>query len=72
MVVVHASCQVTGEPLVVREDDKEETVRKRLASYRSQTAPVVGYYQRRGILTKVWAAVYLFHPHSQSLALKRH
>ena len=44
---------VTGEPLVVREDDKEETVRKRLASYRSQTAPVVGYYQRRGILTKV-------------------
>jgi len=35
---------VTGEELVQREDDKEETVRKRLAVYQSQTRPLVAYY----------------------------
>lgn len=35
----------TGEPLVQREDDKEETVRNRLAIYHDQTAPLVGFYQ---------------------------
>lgn len=35
---------VTGEPLVQREDDKEETVRKRLAVYSEQTAPLIAYY----------------------------
>ena len=35
---------VTGEPLVQREDDKEETIRKRLAVYEAQTAPLIGYY----------------------------
>ena len=37
----------------MRSDDQEETVRKRLASYHQQTKPVVGYYERRGILTKI-------------------
>ena len=37
---------VTGEPLVQREDDLEETVRKRLEVYRKQTRPLVEYYQR--------------------------
>jgi adenylate kinase len=40
---------VTGEPLVQREDDREETVRKRLQVYRAQTRPLVDYYGR-------WAA----------------
>jgi adenylate kinase len=35
----------TGEPLAQREDDKEETVRKRLAVYHEQTKPLIGYYQ---------------------------
>jgi adenylate kinase len=35
---------VTGEPLVQREDDKEETVKKRLAVYHQQTEPLVSYY----------------------------
>ncbi|CAM3447272.1 adenylate kinase [Bordetella sputigena] len=35
---------VTGEPLVQRDDDREETVRKRLAVYREQTRPLVDYY----------------------------
>jgi adenylate kinase len=40
---------VTGEPLVQREDDKEETVRKRLDVYSAQTRPLVDYYSQ-------WAA----------------
>jgi adenylate kinase len=37
---------VTGEPLLQREDDREETVRKRLEVYRRQTRPLVDYYTR--------------------------
>jgi adenylate kinase len=40
---------VTGEPLIQRVDDEEETVRKRLAVYAAQTRPLVDYYTR-------WAA----------------
>src|SRR5512137_1591890 len=40
---------VTGEDLVQRDDDKEETVRKRLEVYRTQTRPLVDYYSK-------WAA----------------
>ena len=39
----------TGEPLVQRADDREQTVRKRLQVYRAQTRPLVDYYMR-------WAA----------------
>jgi adenylate kinase len=35
----------TGEPLVQREDDSEETVRKRLAIYHAQTSPLVDFYR---------------------------
>jgi adenylate kinase len=35
----------TGEPLIQRDDDKEETVRKRLDVYHAQTEPLVGYYK---------------------------
>ncbi len=37
---------VTGDELIVRDDDQEETVRKRLGVYHDQTEPLVGYYQR--------------------------
>ncbi len=40
---------LTGEPLVQRDDDREETVRKRLNVYRAQTRPLVDYYGK-------WAA----------------
>jgi adenylate kinase len=36
---------LTGEALVQRDDDREETVRKRLSVYHQQTAPLVGFYQ---------------------------
>jgi len=35
---------LTGEPLIQRDDDKEETVRKRLAIYHDQTKPLVNFY----------------------------
>lgn len=37
---------LTGEPLVQRDDDREETVRHRLAVYRDQTRPLVDYYSQ--------------------------
>lgn len=37
---------VTQEPLVQRDDDKEETVRKRLAVYHEQTEPLVNFYKK--------------------------
>ena len=36
---------VTGEPLIQREDDKESTIRDRLATYHEQTSTLVGFYQ---------------------------
>ncbi len=39
---------VTGEPLIQRDDDREETVRKRLAVYHEQTEPLVEYYSKWG------------------------
>lgn len=36
---------VTGEPLIQRDDDKEDTVKKRLEVYRAQTLPLVNYYK---------------------------
>ncbi len=37
---------VTGEPLVQRDDDKEETVKKRLDVYHDQTEPLIDYYKK--------------------------
>ncbi|HIF9249494.1 TPA: adenylate kinase [Photobacterium damselae] len=41
---VEGKDDVTGEDLVVRDDDKEETVRARLGVYHEQTAPLIEYY----------------------------
>lgn len=38
---------VTGEELVQRPDDQEETIRKRLTAYHAETAQLVGFYQER-------------------------
>eukprot|EP00027_Filamoeba_sp_ATCC50430_P008397 CAMPEP_0168559436 /NCGR_PEP_ID=MMETSP0413-20121227/10522_1 /TAXON_ID=136452 /ORGANISM="Filamoeba nolandi, Strain NC-AS-23-1" /LENGTH=224 /DNA_ID=CAMNT_0008590663 /DNA_START=48 /DNA_END=722 /DNA_ORIENTATION=+ len=47
---------VTGEPLIQRSDDNEETLKKRLTSYHRDTTPVVGYYAKKGILTTIDAS----------------
>ena len=41
---VEGKDDVTGEPLIQRDDDKEDTVKKRLEVYSSQTRPLVDYY----------------------------
>jgi adenylate kinase len=46
---VEGKDDITGEPLIQRDDDKEETVRKRLSVYHSQTSPLIEYYAK-------WAA----------------
>lgn len=46
----------TGEPLIRRSDDNVEALKKRLESYHQQTQPLVDYYAKRGIHTKVDAS----------------
>ncbi|MDP2132129.1 MAG: adenylate kinase, partial [Sulfuritalea sp.] len=41
---VEGKDDLTGEPLIQRDDDKEDTVRKRLSVYHSQTQPLIEYY----------------------------
>lgn len=43
---IHGQDDATGEPLIQRDDDKEETVRKRLEVYHEQTEPLVEYYSQ--------------------------
>jgi len=43
---VEGKDDATGEPLIQRDDDREETVRKRLAVYHEQTEPLIEYYTR--------------------------
>lgn len=42
-----------GEPLVQRDDDKPETVLSRLKVYHDQTAPLVDYYEKKGLLHRI-------------------
>jgi adenylate kinase len=44
------TCDVDGEPLTQRDDDREDTIRKRLDVYRDQTAPLIDYYDDRDLL----------------------
>ncbi len=46
-------CEVCGEPLVLRDDDKPETVQKRLTVYHDQTQPLIEYYSGQKILKTV-------------------
>jgi len=51
---VEGVCDVCGSTnLIRRKDDNAETVKTRLAAYRAQTAPILPYYQARGILRRV-------------------
>ena len=46
-------CDRCGGALVQREDDREETIRRRLAVYTRETAPVLEHYRRAGLLREV-------------------
>ncbi|XP_014820573.1 PREDICTED: GTP:AMP phosphotransferase AK3, mitochondrial isoform X1 [Calidris pugnax] len=65
---VQGTDDITGEPLVQRDDDKPETVTKRLQAYDAQTKPVLEYYREKGLLksfsgtetNKIWPHIYAF------------
>lgn len=46
-------CEKCGKELFVRDDDKPETVRARLETYEKQTAPLIGYYEKKGVLCDI-------------------
>ena len=46
-------CDQCGEPLVLRDDDKPETVQNRLNVYHRQTQPLIDYYKKVGVLAQV-------------------
>ena len=46
-------CDICGAPLVLRDDDKPETVQKRLSVYHEQTQPLIEYYKKAGVLATV-------------------
>jgi adenylate kinase len=46
-------CDVCGEPLGIREDDKPEVVRHRLVQYEQKTKPLIAYYEDPGLLERV-------------------
>ena len=46
-------CDVCGGELILRDDDKPETVQKRLGVYHEQTQPLIDYYKNQGILKSV-------------------
>ncbi|CAB4880152.1 unannotated protein [freshwater metagenome] len=44
---------IDGTPLIQRDDDRPDTVLKRLAVYHDQTSPLIGYYEERGLLQRI-------------------
>jgi adenylate kinase len=50
-------CDIEGGQLIVRDDDKPEVIKNRLAQYREKTEPLVAYYEDQGILNKVDGAM---------------
>lgn len=50
---VEGVCDKCGEELIVRDDDKPETVLNRLEVYHNQTQPLIDYYNEKGILKSV-------------------
>lgn len=50
------TCEKCGEKLVQRKDDSPETIRNRLSVYAQQTAPLIEYYEKKGLLRTVKCA----------------
>ncbi len=46
-------CDKCGSELVLRDDDKEETVKNRLSVYHEQTQPLIDFYDKKGVLKEV-------------------
>jgi len=50
---VEGKCDTCGADLIIRDDDKPETVKNRLAVYHEQTQPLIDYYTNKGIIAEV-------------------
>jgi adenylate kinase len=50
---VEGVCDIDGSPLIVRDDDEPDVIRKRLATYHEKTEPLVAYYEAKGVLERV-------------------
>src|ERR1700761_1805925 len=50
---VEGVCDIDGSPLIVRDDDKPDVIRKRLATYHEKTEPLISYYEGQGVLERV-------------------
>ena len=50
---IEGRCDACGGPMIQRDDDQEETVRRRLMVYTEQTAPLISFYEGRGLLRHV-------------------
>ena len=50
---VEGICDACGEKLILRDDDKPETVKNRLDVYHKQTQPLIDYYAKQGIMKEV-------------------
>jgi adenylate kinase len=50
---VEGVCDIDGSPLIVRDDDRPDVIRKRLATYHEKTEPLVSYYDGKGVLRRV-------------------
>jgi adenylate kinase len=46
-------CDKCGSPVIQRDDETEEAISKRLETYNEKTAPLVSFYEKEGLLTKV-------------------
>lgn len=46
-------CDACGQPLVLRDDDKPDTVKNRLRVYQEQTQPLIDFYTKKGVLKSV-------------------
>jgi adenylate kinase len=46
-------CDIDGSPLIVRDDDEPDVIRKRLHTYHDKTEPLVTYYDDRGVLRRI-------------------
>ena len=50
---VEGICDACGEKLILRDDDKPETVKNRLSVYHEQTQPLIDYYAKKNVLAEV-------------------
>lgn len=61
-------CEKCGAELITRDDDKEETIKKRLQVYYAQSAPLKEYYREKGILKEIDAGLPLEATTAQAFA----